>query len=159
MLNEFDTADLLSTRRNDTPEEDERTVSDFMVDQIEFANVILLNKCDKVTQTRLKELHKLIKTLNRGAVVYETKFGKLEVSRIINTKPFDLAKAQVSVGWLQDLHDLIPREARSPCPDFNLHANLHRSTDAWSSRPAQRQRNTMCATLCTSAIVLSTPRG
>ncbi|KAG9251793.1 CobW/HypB/UreG, nucleotide-binding domain-containing protein [Emericellopsis atlantica] len=110
MLNEFDTPDLLSTRRKDTPEEDERTVSDLMVDQIEFANVILLNKCDKVSKARLAELKDLIKTLNRGALIYTTNFGKVDVWKLINTNMFDLAKAQVSVGWLQDLHELIPRE-------------------------------------------------
>lgn len=49
MLNDFDTADLLSGRRNDVTPEDERTVSDLMVDQIEFADVIILNKIDMVS--------------------------------------------------------------------------------------------------------------
>lgn len=48
MLNDFDTGDLLSSRRNDVTAEDERTVSDLMVDQIEFADVIILNKIDMV---------------------------------------------------------------------------------------------------------------
>lgn len=48
MLNDFETADLISSRRDDVTEEDERTVSDLMVDQIEFANVIALNKLDMV---------------------------------------------------------------------------------------------------------------
>lgn len=48
MLNDFDTADLLSGRRDDVVPEDERSVSDLMVDQIEFADVIILNKIDMV---------------------------------------------------------------------------------------------------------------
>ena len=48
MLHDFDTSDLLSSRRDDVTEEDERTVSDLMVDQIEFADVIILNKLDAV---------------------------------------------------------------------------------------------------------------
>lgn len=48
MLNDFDTADILSSRREDVTPEDERTVSDLMVDQIEFADVIILNKIDMV---------------------------------------------------------------------------------------------------------------
>jgi G3E family GTPase len=48
ILNDFDTADLLSGRRDDVTPEDERTVSDLMVDQIEFADVIILNKIDMV---------------------------------------------------------------------------------------------------------------
>lgn len=54
MLNDFDTADLLSGRRDDVTPEDERTVSDLMVDQIEFADVIILNKIDMV-KSRLDE--------------------------------------------------------------------------------------------------------
>ena len=49
MFHDFDTTDLLSSRRGDVTEEDERTVSDLMVDQIEFANVIVLNKIDMVS--------------------------------------------------------------------------------------------------------------
>lgn len=48
ILNDFDTEDLLSSRRDDVTPEDERTVSDLMVDQIEFADVIVLNKIDMV---------------------------------------------------------------------------------------------------------------
>lgn len=48
MFNDFNTGDLLSTRRNDVEKEDERTVSDLMVDQIEFADVIVVNKIDMV---------------------------------------------------------------------------------------------------------------
>lgn len=48
MLHDFDTGDLLSARRDDVTPEDERTVSDLMVDQIEFADVIVLNKIDMV---------------------------------------------------------------------------------------------------------------
>lgn len=48
MLNDFDTDDMLSNRRNDVTPDDERTVSDLMVDQIEFADVIILNKIDVV---------------------------------------------------------------------------------------------------------------
>lgn len=48
MMHDFETADLLSNRRDDVTPEDERTVSDLMVDQIEFADVIILNKMDMV---------------------------------------------------------------------------------------------------------------
>jgi G3E family GTPase len=51
MLHDFDTEDLLSSRRDDVTPEDERTVSDLMVDQIEFADVIILNKVDMVSCT------------------------------------------------------------------------------------------------------------
>ena len=66
MFNDFDTADLLSSRRDDVTPEDERTVSDLMVDQIEFADVIVLNKTDMVSRTwhrwprQLHTIHQLM---------------------------------------------------------------------------------------------------
>lgn len=57
MLNDFDTDDLMSKRRNDVPAEDERTVSDLLVDQIEFADVIILNKIDMVSVHSCAGIH------------------------------------------------------------------------------------------------------
>ncbi len=53
MLHDFDTADLISARRDDVTPEDERTVSDLMVDQIEFADIVILNKIDMVRSLHL----------------------------------------------------------------------------------------------------------
>lgn len=59
MLNDFDTDDLMSKRRTDVPAEDERTVSDLLVDQIEFADVIILNKIDMVCLNPLASIRLL----------------------------------------------------------------------------------------------------
>lgn len=53
MLNDFDTAEFISSRRDDVTPEDERCVSDLMVDQIEFADVIVLNKMDMVSHSKI----------------------------------------------------------------------------------------------------------
>ncbi|KAH9890718.1 P-loop containing nucleoside triphosphate hydrolase protein [Xylariomycetidae sp. FL2044] len=102
MLNDFHTEQLLSGRRSDVVPEDERTVSDLMVDQIEFANVILLNKTDMVPAEDLKTVRGLVSTLNPDAVLYETTFGKIDVTKILKTKLFNLEKAQQGQGWLMD---------------------------------------------------------
>lgn len=110
MFHDFETTDLLSARRDDVTPEDERTVSDLMVDQIEFADVIVLNKIDMVdakTRSRVKDL---ITKLNHRAKIIESNYGKIEVREIVNTGMFNLEVAQTGYGWLQDLHAMTIRE-------------------------------------------------
>lgn len=83
MYNDFNTADLLSNRRNDVTPEDERTVSDLMVDQIEFADVIVLNKTDMVDEAVLAETEALVRTMNREARILHAKFGKVDVKELV----------------------------------------------------------------------------
>ncbi|TDZ21764.1 putative metal chaperone YciC [Colletotrichum orbiculare MAFF 240422] len=110
IFNDFHTSDLLSSRRDDVVPEDERTVSDLMVDQIEFADVIVLNKIDMVTKTDLARVLDLIKKLNPRAKILQSNYGKIDVNEIVNTNTFDLKVAQSGVGWLQDLHAMTVRE-------------------------------------------------
>ncbi|KAL6898862.1 P-loop containing nucleoside triphosphate hydrolase protein [Trichoderma evansii] len=110
MLNDFDTADLLSGRRDDVTPEDERTVSDLMVDQIEFADVIILNKIDMVNDDVKVKILDLIKQLNHRAKILESKYGKVDVKELVNTGLFSLEVAQAGYGWLQDLHAMTVRE-------------------------------------------------
>ncbi|KAI5460327.1 CobW/HypB/UreG, nucleotide-binding domain-containing protein [Mariannaea sp. PMI_226] len=110
MMHDFDTGDLLSSRREDVTVEDERTVSDLMVDQIEFADVIILNKIDMVSPEQKKCLISLIKQLNRRAKLLESSYGKVDVGEIVNTRLFNLEVAQSGYGWLQDLHEMTVRQ-------------------------------------------------
>ncbi|KAF2172634.1 hypothetical protein M409DRAFT_16597 [Zasmidium cellare ATCC 36951] len=110
MFHDFETTDLLSSRRDDVTPEDERTVSDLMVDQIEFADVILLNKIDRISVADRGRVRDLIKKLNHRAKVIECSYGKIEVREIVNTGMFNLEVAQTGYGWLQDLHAMTVRE-------------------------------------------------
>ncbi|GJN85323.1 hypothetical protein PLIIFM63780_008890 [Purpureocillium lilacinum] len=110
MMHDFDTADLLSSRRDDVTPEDERTVSDLMVDQIEFADVIILNKTDMVNEETKNETRGLIKRLNHRAKIIEASYGKVDVKELVNTGLFKLDVAQSGYGWLQDLHAMTVRE-------------------------------------------------
>lgn len=110
MLHDFDTEDLLSSRRDDVTPEDERTVSDLMVDQIEFADVIILNKVDMIDSKTKPRLLDLIGKLNHRAKILESSYGKVDVKQIVNTGMFNLQVAQSGYGWLQDLHDMTVRE-------------------------------------------------
>ncbi|KAF7563315.1 hypothetical protein G7046_g818 [Stylonectria norvegica] len=110
MFHDFDTGDLISTRRDDVTPEDERTVSDLMVDQIEFADVIILNKMDMVDDRTKLQLLNLIRKLNHRAKILESSYSSVDVKLLVNTGMFNIEVAQAGYGWLQDLHDMTVRE-------------------------------------------------
>ncbi|OAF99482.1 cobW-domain-containing protein [Paraphaeosphaeria sporulosa] len=105
---EFDTAEFLQDRfgKDDVPEEDQRTISDLFADQLEFANVIIVNKVDMVDRKTLGRVRAYVKTLNPTAKVIEAKYSKVNVKEILNTGRFDFAEAVASPGWLRSLHEM-----------------------------------------------------
>lgn len=110
LYNDFETSELLSSRRDDVVPEDERTVSDLMVDQIEFADVVIINKIDMVSEETRGRIRDLVKDLNHRAKIVETSRGKIDVKDILDTGMFNLEHAQTGYGWLQDLHAMTVRE-------------------------------------------------
>ncbi|KAL2434828.1 Zinc-regulated GTPase metalloprotein activator 1 [Exophiala dermatitidis] len=108
----FSTTDFITERwgKENVDPEDERTVTDLMVDQIEFANSIILNKIDSVDEETRKRIHAIVKQLNPSARLFEANYGKVDVKEVIDTKSFSFEKAATGMGWLQSLHDLAKRE-------------------------------------------------
>lgn len=105
---EFSTAEFLSDRfaREDVPEEDQRTISDLFADQIEFANVIIINKADLVDRKTLGRVRAYVSTLNPGAKILESRYSKVDVRDMLHTGKFDFAEAVASPGWLKSLHEM-----------------------------------------------------
>ncbi|KAG9250700.1 CobW/HypB/UreG, nucleotide-binding domain-containing protein, partial [Emericellopsis atlantica] len=107
---EFHTDELVSQRQANVEPNDERTVSELMIDQIEFADVILLNKIDTVDEETKSRTTKLIKQLNHRAKILESSFGKVDLHEILNTSLFDPEVAMTGYGWLQDLKAMTVEE-------------------------------------------------
>ena len=107
-FSEFDTAEFLQDRfgREEVPDEDQRTISDLFADQLEFANVIIVNKIDAVDKRTLGRVKAYVKTLNPTAKIIESKFSKVDVGEMLNTGRFDFAEAVTSPGWLRSLHEM-----------------------------------------------------
>jgi G3E family GTPase len=107
-FSEFSTAEFLQDRfgREEVPEEDQRTISDLFADQVEFANVIIINKTDVVDAQTLGRVRAYVKVLNPTAKVLESKYSKVDVKEILNTGSFDFAEAVASPGWLRSLHEM-----------------------------------------------------
>lgn len=85
--------------------EDERTLADLLLDQVEFADVILLNKTDLLTEEKIGEVASVIRKLNPEADLYQTQHSKVDLTKILSTGSFDMEKAQSGPGWLKELNN------------------------------------------------------
>lgn len=83
----------------------DRTVVDLLVDQIEFSNVIILNKKDCVAPETLQKAIGLLRRLNPNAEIIPTNFSQVPLQKVLNTKSFDYEKAANSPGWLLSLQE------------------------------------------------------
>lgn len=103
---DFGSANTLEDIKATTIENDHRTIVNLLVDQIEFANVIILNKVDLVSQKELDTLKATIQKLNPVAKIIQSQLGKVAPSEIINTRLFDYEVAETSAGWIQELEGI-----------------------------------------------------
>ena len=100
---DFGSPETLVDRKLTNIEGDYRTIVNLLTDQIEFANVIILNKTDLVDQNTLSILRELIHKLNPKAEIIESIFSKVKPTKILNTGLFDFEEAEQSAGWIEEL--------------------------------------------------------
>ena len=99
-LRDYNAADSLASR-GQTPDEDERSISDLLIEQVEFADVILLSKVDLISRHDRNELMAILHGLNPNAQVLPMVMGEVALARIIDTGLFDFEQAARAPGWLQ----------------------------------------------------------
>lgn len=100
---DFSSGETLLDRQQALGEEDTRDVVDLLMDQIEFCDVLILNKCDLVSESDLAKLEAVLRKLQPSAKIIRSIQGKINPSEILNTGLFDFEKASQSAGWLQEL--------------------------------------------------------
>ncbi|MEK4300357.1 GTP-binding protein [Oceanobacillus sp. FSL W8-0428] len=101
---DFGSGDSLLGRKQAVSDVDERNIADLLIDQIEFCNVLILNKTDLVKEEDLEKLEKVIRTLQPEAKIIRTEHCNVDLKEIVNTNLFDFEKASESAGWLQELN-------------------------------------------------------
>ena len=101
---DFGSPETLMDRNLTDIEDDHRTIVNLLTDQIEFANVIILNKTDLVTKEHLGILKAAIHKLNPSARIIESSFSKVEPKEILNTGLFNFEEAEQSAGWIEELN-------------------------------------------------------
>lgn len=102
-LRDYDEAKQLSETGESLGEEDDRSVADLLVDQVEFADVILISKTDLAPQQDIDRLIAVLKTLNTHAKIIPIANGEIELNAVLNTGSFDFARAQQAPGWLKEM--------------------------------------------------------
>lgn len=102
-LRDYGSTDYLADRGESLGEEDQRTVVNLLVDQVEFCDVIVLNKTDLLDAAELERLDGLLKNLNPRADIVRARFGQVPLKRILDTGRFDFAAAAEAPGWLAEL--------------------------------------------------------
>jgi G3E family GTPase len=99
-LNDYESADTLADRSLAVNEEDERGVVELLVDQVEFADVIVINKTDLVTPKKLDRLEGILRSLNSSAKIIRAQRGRVPLGEVLNTGRFDFDRASEAPGWL-----------------------------------------------------------
>ena len=139
-LNDYNEAKHLKDTGESLGEEDERSVTDLLVDQVEFADIILISKTDLAGPSDIKRLTAILKTLNTHAKIIPIENGNVDIDAVLNTHLFDFERAQQAPGWLKEMRgEHVPEteeygissfsyEARSPFHPEKFHQFLH-STD------------------------------
>lgn len=108
-LPELEGGDELAGRGLAPYEDDERTVSDLLVDQVEFADVIVLNKLDLVDSRAADGLRATLARLDPLARVVPATHGRVDLRQVLGTRLFDLERAQRAPGWVRELNgDHVP---------------------------------------------------
>lgn len=141
LLKNYSSTDFLKDRGENLGEQDERTLVDLLVEQIEFANVIVLNKVDLATPAQMDTVRAIIRGLNARARIIETTQGQVALDDILDTGLFHLEEAQEHPLWAQELYnfkDHVPEteeygiasfvyRARAPFHPAKLHQLLNES--------------------------------
>ena len=102
-LSNYKASESLKSIEMQADEEDERNLTDLLLDQTEFADVILINKADLVSEEELNHLTGVIRSLNAQAEIIHTTKSQVDLNEVLNTKKFDLEQAKQAPGWMSTL--------------------------------------------------------
>ena len=121
-MNDFGSWDDLTDRRMGLDDEDDRNIVDLLVDQVEFANVIIINKTDLVTPYDLEQLDQIIRRLNPDAEILHTTEGRVPLSALMGTGRFQMAEAESMPEWLA-----VPRgEEETETEEYGISSFVYR---------------------------------
>ena len=122
-LSDYQQAKDLAEVGESLGEEDQRSVSDLLIEQIEFANVLLLSKTDLVTEAQLQELQAVLRSLNSAARIERMSMGQAPLEWVLNTGLFDMDEASRAPGWLS----VLLGEEHSEADEYGIRSFVYRA--------------------------------
>ena len=130
LVKNYSSTEFLKDKGEVAGEGDERTLVDLLVEQIEFANVILLNKVDLVTEKELNIVRAVIRGLNAKAKIIETSHSKVAMEEVMDTKSYNLEEAQNHPLWAQELYK--PNEHVPETEEYGITSFVYRARDPFN---------------------------
>lgn len=125
LLRDYGSTDFLRDRGESLGEDDNRTLVDLLVDQIEFADVILLNKLDTATPEQAETARRIIRALNPDADLIETSRSRVPLDRVLDTGRFDYERVQEHPLWFKELHGF--RDHRPETEEYGVSSFVYRA--------------------------------
>ena len=122
-LKDYREAEDLRARGLGIGEDDERTITDLLIDQVEFANVLVINKADLVSEVQLAELSAILARLNPDARRLHARHGQVDLGAILDTRLFDFERASQAAGWMKTLRG----EVRSEADEYGVASFVYRA--------------------------------
>ncbi|KDP53171.1 GTP-binding protein [Staphylococcus haemolyticus] len=102
-INDINSEDLLVDRDQGADQTDERSIADLLIDQVEFCDVLVLNKTDLVTEAELTKLENILRKLQPDAHLIKTTNAEVDINEVLDTGRFDFEQASNSAGWIKEL--------------------------------------------------------
>lgn len=122
---EYHQGATLKARNMEANAEDARTISQLLIDQVEFADVIILNKTDLVSADDLRNLENVIRSLNNDAKILHSQHGRVAPAEILNTGLFRMDKAELAPGWMKELRgEHVPETVEYGIESFAFRSRL-----------------------------------
>lgn len=101
-VHDINSEDLLMDRDQSVDETDERSIADLLIDQVEFCDVLIINKIDLISEEELAKLEKVLSALQPTAKIIKTTNSEVDLKEVLNTQRFDFEKASESAGWIKE---------------------------------------------------------
>ncbi|MGB0942447.1 MAG: zinc metallochaperone GTPase ZigA [Marinomonas sp.] len=102
-MKDYEEAQYLQDKGESLGEDDDRSVADLLVEQVEFADIILVSKSDLVSSENMKKLKAILKSLNTFAEVVPIENGQVDIEKVLETGLFNFERAQQAPGWLKEM--------------------------------------------------------
>jgi G3E family GTPase len=122
-LNDYQEAEDLKARGLALGEDDERTITDLLIDQVEFADILVINKIDLISAEERHELSAILAKLNPGARQLQADHGRVDPRSLLNTGRFDFERASQAAGWMTTLRG----EEASEADEYGIRSFVYRA--------------------------------